>query len=101
MHSKESYKVRSPFSSCYFKANNIVKYFFPSPTTIQLFTKFICSLTWVSIKIGATFSPPAVINNSLILPVIDKFPLLSNFPTSPECKYPSASIVSLVASSFF
>jgi hypothetical protein len=36
------------------------------------------------IKTGATFYPPAVINNSLILPVIAKEPFLFSAPTSPE-----------------
>ncbi len=58
---------------------------------------FNSSLIASSIKIGAIFSPPAVIINSFNLPVIAKFPLESTFPTSPECKYPYSSIVFLVA----
>ena len=49
---------------------------------------------------GATFSPPAVMINSLILPVIYKNPFSSIFPKSPLWKNPYVSITSLVASSF-
>jgi len=46
----------------------------------------ISSLISFSINTGATFSPAPVTISSLILPVIYKFPYLSSFPTSPECK---------------
>ena len=52
-----------------------------------------------SINTGATFSPPAVIISSLILPVIFTNPSLSFVPRSPEWMYPSASRVSRVACS--
>jgi len=46
-----------------------------------------------SISTGATFSPPAVIMISLILPVMFRFSNLSSLPTSPLCKKPYSSIV--------
>jgi len=44
----------------------------------------ISSFKIFSIKTGATFSPPAVINNSFILPVIAKLFSLSILPISPN-----------------
>ena len=45
--------------------------------------------TLSSMGIGATFSPPAVIIISFILPVIVRKLFLSNLPISPECNQPS------------
>jgi hypothetical protein len=60
-----------------------VKYFFLSPITIQLLTRYGNS-TFIasSIGIGAIFSPPAVITISFILPVIYKNPSPSIFAKS-------------------
>lgn len=66
--------------------NKTDKNFLLSPITIALEMNFNSSLISFSINTGATFSPPAVINNSFNLPVIYKLPFLSNFPISPECK---------------
>ena len=52
-----------------------------------------------SIITGGTFSPPAVINISLILPVMVKYPSSSTIPTSPEWCHPSVSNTSRVLSS--
>jgi len=43
-----------------------------SPTTMTLLQAWHSALNWSSIGTGATFSPPAVIISSLILPVIFK-----------------------------
>jgi len=67
-----------------------------SPTTMILEQIPQTSLKTYSIKIGATFSPPAVITNSFILPVILRKPSLSITPMSPECMNPSLSNTSLV-----
>lgn len=44
---------------------SIDRNFFWSPTSMQLLIHGSCSLTWLSIRVGEMFSPPAVINNSL------------------------------------
>jgi hypothetical protein len=49
------------------------KYFLFSPITTTFPMNYKASLIAASIGTGATFSPPAVINNSLDLPVINKF----------------------------
>jgi len=55
-----------------------------SPMTIIYEAMGQSSWNLYSIGSGATFSPPAVMISSLILPVITKKPSSSNFPRSPE-----------------
>jgi len=91
--------LKSLSTSC-LKVNKTIRYFLWSPITTALARNFIYDLISSSRSTGATFSPPPVIISSLILPVMARFPLLSNLPTSPECNHPYSSIVSLVAFSF-
>ena len=62
---------------------NVIKaprYLCYSPITIILLIGGQNSLTQSSILTGATFSPPAVIINSFILPVMKSKPFSSIFP---------------------
>jgi hypothetical protein len=53
-----------------FKETTIERNFFLSPMTMQLETATMAAFISFSIRTGGMFSPPAVIINSLIRPVI-------------------------------
>lgn len=71
-----------------------------SPSSMILLHAAQCRLKLSSIATGAMFSPPEVMINSLILPVITS-QLSMILPRSPEAKYPSEPMTFLVASGFF
>lgn len=83
-----------------FKHIKHVKYFLLSPmmTVCENMGKTVFNT--FSMRTGATFSPPAVINNYLIRPVIANDPFFSMIPTSPECINPLLSTAFLVYYSF-
>ena len=63
--------------SRYLRVNKQVRYFRWSPTTMTLLTTSgSILLMFSSINTGVMFSPPAVMINSLMRPVISRLPLL-------------------------
>lgn len=67
-----------------FKATKQVKNFFISPITITLEMNGNADLISFSIRIGGTFSPPAVMISSFALPVMNRTPSFVILPLSPE-----------------
>jgi hypothetical protein len=65
-----------------------VKNFLLSPTSMTWLTNGNSANNSCSMISGGIFSPPAVIISYLTLPVINKTPVLSILPISPECKNP-------------
>mmetsp|Transcript_2433 Transcript_2433/g.5540 ORF Transcript_2433/g.5540 Transcript_2433/m.5540 type:complete len:375 (-) Transcript_2433:2658-3782(-) len=91
----------SPVAPTVFNVTRQVLYFFLSPTIMQLEIAGQSFLMFSSIGTGATFSPPAVMINSLYRPVTFTMPFCPMTPMSPLWSQPSSSIASAVCFSIW
>mmetsp|Transcript_49223 Transcript_49223/g.107332 ORF Transcript_49223/g.107332 Transcript_49223/m.107332 type:complete len:263 (+) Transcript_49223:794-1582(+) len=91
----------SPVAPSVFKVIKQVLYFFLSPIIMQFETAGQSFLMFSSMGTGATFSPPAVMINSLYRPVTFTIPFSPITPMSPLWSQPSSSIASAVCFSIW